>query len=73
MINYQELYNIINTNVKEDIEMNKLIDIIDYNNIYMNEDEFNKILYLISSNDKRKLINYIKYMKFIKSMHNLEF
>jgi hypothetical protein len=73
MINYQELYNIINTNVKEDIEMNKLIDIIDYNNIYMNEDEFNKILYLISSNDKRKLIKYIKYMKLIKSMHNLEF
>jgi hypothetical protein len=73
MINYQELYNIMNTNVKEDVEMNKLIDIIDYNNIYMNENEFNKILYLISSNDKRKLINYIKYMKFIKSMHNLEF
>jgi hypothetical protein len=73
MINYQELYNIMNTNVKEDVEMNKLIDIIDYNNIYMNEDEFNKILYLISSNDKRKLINYIKYMKLIKSMHNLEF
>ena len=73
MINYQELYNIINTNVKEDIEMDKLIDIIDYNNIYMNENEFNKILYLISSNDKRKLINYIKYMKLIISMHNLEF
>ena len=73
MINYQEHYNIINTNVKEDIEMDKLIDIIDYNNIYMNENEFNKILYLISSNDKRKLINYIKYMKLIISMHNLEF
>ena len=42
MINYQELYNIINTNVTEDIEMNKLIDKI--NNYEIN---YKKLLNII--------------------------
>jgi hypothetical protein len=74
MINYQELYDILDNNIiKEDQEMNKLLKIIDYNSIYMDEKEFNNILYLISTNNKKNIINYIKYIKLIKSMHNIEF
>jgi len=73
MINYQELYEILNNNInKEDKEMKKILKIIDYNSIYMNEHEFNYILQLISTNDKINIINYIKYIKLIKFTHKIE-
>jgi len=73
MINYQELYEILNNNInKENKKIKKILKIIDYNSIYMNEHEFNYILQLISTNDKKNIINYIKYIKLIKFTHKIE-
>ncbi len=73
MDNYQELYDILNNHInKEDKEMKKILKIIDYNSIYMNEHEFNYILQLISTNDKKNIINYIKNIKLIKCTQKIE-
>lgn len=76
IIDYQEIYNILNINNQDNNSANNIdyiINQIDFHNIYMTNTEFNQILNYIAHNDKQQLLKYIKYIKLIKSMHNLEF
>jgi hypothetical protein len=69
-INYQEIFDILNeNNIKRNSHIELIINIINYHSSNMSEDDFNLILKWIAEENITELINYIKYMKFIKNMN----
>lgn len=70
-INYQEIFNLLNeNNNKKNSNIESIINIISYNSSNISDYDFNLILKWIAEENITELINYIKYMKFIKNMNN---